>query len=105
MIYDTQPWIDYFRKLDDDTLVAMIDMKGTPMGTGFFMLVAGPAPRPAWALQSIRHQTQHQGCVRGGLRLSPLCRRYTTEGIVPPSFVALSLVSPSCQLPCAKASG
>ena len=38
MVYDTQPWIDYFRKLDDDTLVAMIDMKGTPMGTGFFML-------------------------------------------------------------------
>ena len=38
MIYDTQPWIDYFRKLDDNTLVAMIDMKGTPMGTGFFML-------------------------------------------------------------------
>ena len=38
MVYDTQPWIDYFRKLDDDTLVAVIDMKGTPMGTGFFML-------------------------------------------------------------------
>jgi hypothetical protein len=38
MVYDTQPWIDYFGKLDDDTLVAMIDMKGTPMGTGFFML-------------------------------------------------------------------
>lgn len=38
MVYDTQPWIDYFRKLDDGTLVAMIDMKGTPMGTGFFML-------------------------------------------------------------------
>lgn len=38
MVYDTQPWIDYFRKLDDDTLVAMIDMKGTPMGIGFFML-------------------------------------------------------------------
>ena len=38
MVYDQQPWIDYFRKLDDDTLVAMIDMKGTPMGIGFFML-------------------------------------------------------------------
>ena len=38
MVYDQQPWIDYFRKLDDETLVAMIDMKGTPMGTGFFML-------------------------------------------------------------------
>jgi Domain of unknown function (DUF4334) len=38
MVYDTQPWIDYFRKLEDDTLVAMIDMKGTPMGIGFFML-------------------------------------------------------------------
>ena len=38
MVYDQQPWIDYFRKLDDDTLVAMIDMKGTLMGAGFFML-------------------------------------------------------------------
>ena len=38
MVYDQQPWIDYFRKLDDDTLVAMIDMKGKPMGIGFFML-------------------------------------------------------------------
>jgi hypothetical protein len=38
MVYDHQPWIDYFRKLDHDTLVAMIDMKGSPMGTGFFML-------------------------------------------------------------------
>jgi hypothetical protein len=28
MVYDQQPWIDYFRKLDDNTLVAMIDMKG-----------------------------------------------------------------------------
>ena len=38
MVFDQQPWIDYFRKLDGDTLVAMIDMKGKPMGTGFFML-------------------------------------------------------------------
>ena len=38
MVYDQQPWIDYFRKLDDDTLVAIIDMKGKPMGIGFFML-------------------------------------------------------------------
>ena len=32
------PWIDSFRKLDDDTLVAMIDMKGARMGIGFFKL-------------------------------------------------------------------
>ncbi len=38
MVYDQQPWIDYFRKLDNDTLVAMIDMKGKPMDIGFFML-------------------------------------------------------------------
>jgi hypothetical protein len=38
MVYDQQPWIDYFRKLDDHTLVAMIEMKGKPMDTGFFML-------------------------------------------------------------------
>ena len=38
MVYDQQPWIDYFRKLDDDTLVALIDMKGKPIDTGFFML-------------------------------------------------------------------
>jgi hypothetical protein len=38
MVYDQQPWIDYFRKLNDDTLVALIDMKGKPMDIGFFML-------------------------------------------------------------------
>lgn len=38
MVYDQQPWIDYFRALDDDTLVAVIDMKGRPLGTGFFLL-------------------------------------------------------------------
>lgn len=38
MVYDQHPWIDYFRKLDDDTLVAMIDMKGKPIDIGFFML-------------------------------------------------------------------
>ena len=40
MVYDQQPWIDYFRKLDDDTLVAMIDIKGKPIDIGFFMLAA-----------------------------------------------------------------
>jgi hypothetical protein len=38
MVHDQHPWIDYFRKLDDDTLVAMIDMKGKPIDIGFFML-------------------------------------------------------------------
>ena len=38
MVYDQQPWIDYFRKLDEDTLVAVIDIKGKPMDVGFFML-------------------------------------------------------------------
>ena len=38
MVYDQQPWIDYFRKIDDDTLVALIDMKGKPVDVGFFML-------------------------------------------------------------------
>ncbi len=38
MVYDQQPWMDYFRKLDDDTLVAMIEMKGNPIDTGFFLL-------------------------------------------------------------------
>jgi hypothetical protein len=38
MVYDQQPWIDYFRTLDDNTLVAVIDMKGQPIDTGFFML-------------------------------------------------------------------
>lgn len=38
MVYDQQPWIDYFRKLDDDTLVALIDMKGQPIEMGFFMV-------------------------------------------------------------------
>jgi hypothetical protein len=37
MVYDQQPWIDYFRKLDDDTLVALIDMKGQPTETFFFL--------------------------------------------------------------------
>jgi len=34
----SSPGSDYFRKLDDDTLVAMIDMKGKPIDIGFFML-------------------------------------------------------------------
>lgn len=38
MVYDHQPWIDYFRKLDGDTVVALIDMKGQPMELGFFLL-------------------------------------------------------------------
>ncbi len=38
MVYDQQPWIDYFRKVDDDTLVGLIDMKGKPIATGFFLL-------------------------------------------------------------------
>ena len=38
MAYDTQPWIDFFRKFVEDTLVAMIDMKGPLMGVGFFRL-------------------------------------------------------------------
>jgi hypothetical protein len=38
MVYDQQPWIDYFRTLDDNTLVAFIDIKGKPMDVGFFML-------------------------------------------------------------------
>lgn len=39
MVYDQQPWIDYFPKLDDDTLVvALIDIKGRPIDIGFFML-------------------------------------------------------------------
>jgi hypothetical protein len=38
MVYDQQPWIDYFRRLDDDTLVALIDIKGQAMGIGFFLL-------------------------------------------------------------------
>lgn len=38
MVYGRQSWIDYFRKLDDDTVVALIEMKGEPVETGFFML-------------------------------------------------------------------
>jgi hypothetical protein len=43
MVYDQQPWIDYFRKLDDDILVAMIDMKGKPIDTGFLCCAAKAA--------------------------------------------------------------
>ena len=46
MVYDTQPWIDYFRKLDDDTLVAMIDMKGTRWASASSCCVADRAPSP-----------------------------------------------------------
>jgi hypothetical protein len=38
LVYDQRPWIDYFRKLDDNTLVAAIDIKGRPMGMGFFLV-------------------------------------------------------------------
>jgi len=38
MVYDQQPWIDYFREIDDNTRVAIIDMKGQPIELGFFML-------------------------------------------------------------------
>jgi hypothetical protein len=38
MVYDQQPWIDYFRKVDDGTLVALIDIKGQPIEMGFFLL-------------------------------------------------------------------
>ena len=38
LVYDQRPWIDYFRKLDDNTGVAAIDVKGRPMGMGFFLV-------------------------------------------------------------------
>jgi Domain of unknown function (DUF4334) len=38
MVYDQHPWMDYFRKLDEDTLVAVIDIKGNPINRGFFLL-------------------------------------------------------------------
>ena len=37
MIYDQAPIIDYFRKVDDDTLLGAMDRRGDP-GTYFFVL-------------------------------------------------------------------
>lgn len=37
MVYDTQPIIDYFRRLDDDRLIGVMDTKGQPIDFYFWL--------------------------------------------------------------------